>query len=136
MEITATQVLEMLSKAKQLSIRYDVYDAEEYLSIHYDVAEEYGYFIQFEVNWFSDEYKDYSYEKVFINNSNESVGYGGWDFLTWMNMLDEKLEQKKQEKIKAEKRKEVLAKLTDEERELLGLGVSSQSVPHKSQMPF
>jgi len=46
------------------------------------------------------------------------------------------LEEKRQEKIKEQKRNELLARLTDEEKELLGLGVSSQSVPHKSQMPF
>jgi hypothetical protein len=36
-------------------------------------------------------------------------------------MLDEKLEEKEQEKIKAEKRKELIARLSDEEKELLGV---------------
>lgn len=127
MTITATQVLEMLSKAEKLGIHYEIDEDTR------------GHIIQFTVGWFVDEnsYKDYSYEKVFIHNSNESDEYDDcWDFLTWMNMLDEKLEPKKQEKIKAEKRKELIARLSDEEKELLGFGVSSQSVPHKSQMPF
>ena len=38
-----------------------------------------------------------------------------------MDILDEMLEEKEQEKIKAEKRKELIARLTDEERELLGV---------------
>jgi hypothetical protein len=38
-----------------------------------------------------------------------------------MNMLDEKLEEKRQEKIKEQKRQELLARLTSEEKELLGV---------------
>ncbi len=38
-----------------------------------------------------------------------------------MRILDEQLEEKRQEEIKAEKRKELIARLTDEERELLGV---------------
>jgi hypothetical protein len=110
MTITATQILEMLAKAQKLGIHYDVYDSEEH-----------GHFIQFEVDWFSDEYESYSYEKVFSNLTNESYGFDGWDFLTWMNMLDEKLEEKRQEKIKEQKRQELLARLTDFEKELLGV---------------
>jgi len=53
-----------------------------------------------------------------------------------MDTFVDMLKQKEEEKLKSQKRQEVLAKLTDEELELLGLGVSSQSVPHKSQMPF
>jgi hypothetical protein len=53
-----------------------------------------------------------------------------------MDTFVDMLKQKEEEKLKAQKRQEVLNKLTDEELELLGLGVSSKSVPHKSQMPF
>ena len=109
MTITATQVLEMLAKARQLGIHYDVYDAEEY-----------GHFIQFEVDWYGDD--GYTYEKVFINHSNESdMYYGGWDVSIWMSMLDEKLEEQKKEELKKQKRQELLARLTTEEKELLGV---------------
>ena len=110
MTITATQVLEMLAKARQLGIHYDVYDAEEY-----------GHFIQFEVDWYGDEFCSYTYEKVFVNHSNENGwdSSSGWDFLTWMSMLDEKLEEQKQEELKKQKRKELIDRLTPEEKELL-----------------
>lgn len=38
-----------------------------------------------------------------------------------MELLDEKLEEEKQKEIKAQKRKELIARLTSEEKELLGL---------------
>jgi hypothetical protein len=38
-----------------------------------------------------------------------------------MDVLDEMLEEKRQEKIKEQKRQELLARLTDEEKELLNL---------------
>ena len=124
MTITSTQVLEMLAKASKLGIHYGVYEDDDM------------HFIQFVVNWFSDEHRDYSYEKVFITKENESwCKFQGWDFWTFMMMLDDKLKEKKQEEIKAEKRQKLIDKLTSEERELLGLD-SSKSVPHKSQMPF
>jgi small nuclear ribonucleoprotein (snRNP)-like protein len=110
MTITATQVLEMLSKAEKLGIHYDVYENALW------------YNIQFTVDWFADEYRDYSYERVAISKENETTFSGSyWGFDTWMNMLDEKLEEKEQEKIKEEKRKELIARLSDEEKELLNL---------------
>jgi hypothetical protein len=38
-----------------------------------------------------------------------------------MDVLDEMLEEKRQEEIKEQKRQELIAKLTDEEKELLNL---------------
>jgi hypothetical protein len=38
-----------------------------------------------------------------------------------MDVLDEMLEEKLQEEIKEQKRQELLARLTDEEKELLGV---------------
>jgi hypothetical protein len=125
MTITASQILEMLSKAEKLGIHYKVDEDTR------------GHTIQFTVGWFADEYKDYSYEKVFISKENEKTFSSSyWGFDTMMNILDEKLEEQEQEKIKEQKRQELIARLSDEERELLGLGDSSQSVHHKSQMPF
>jgi nuclear transport factor 2 (NTF2) superfamily protein len=125
MTITATQVLEMLSKAEKLDIQYEI------------VKETWGYTLQFTDYRYVGEYKDYSYDKVYINNSNESNAYNdGWDFLVWMNMLDEKLEEKEQEKIKEQKRQELIARLSDEERELLDLGVSFQRASHTARRSF
>lgn len=107
MTITATQVLEMLAKATKLHIHYDVYE---------DDGE---HFIQFEVNWYADEVGGFSYEKVPISKQNESRWGVCWNFETFMDMLDEKLEEREQKKIKEEKRKALIARLTLEERELL-----------------
>ncbi len=124
MTITATQVLQLLAKANKLGASHIVGEREG------------GHIITF---WYDFYGNGGETETVFISVENENVikyGNGTCDFNTMMGILDGMLREKEQEKIKAEKRKEVLAKLTDEELELLGLGVSSQSVPHKSQMPF
>jgi len=109
MTITATQVLEMLAKATKLHISYRVYE---------DDGE---HFIQFEVDWYGDDYSTYSYEKVRISNQNESRWGVCWNFDSFMTQLDDKLKEQEREKYKAEKRKELIAKLTDEEKELLNL---------------
>jgi len=109
MTITATQVLEMLAKATKLNVHYGVYE---------DDGE---HFIQFEVDWYADSCSTYSYEKVHISKQNESRWGVCWDFDSFMTQLDDKLKEQEREKYKAEKRKELIAKLTDEERELLGV---------------
>jgi len=113
MTITATQVLEMLSKANKLGAFPIVGEREG------------GHIITF---WYDFYGNGEETEIVFISVENESaIKYGNgnttYDFNTMMDILDEKLEEKEQEKIKAKKRKELIARLTDEERELLGLGV-------------
>ncbi len=56
----------------------------------------------------------------FLSTLHTAVECCNWD-VDMMGILDGMLREKEQEKIKAEKRKEVLAKLTDEELELLGV---------------
>lgn len=61
-------------------------------------------------------------EKVFITpkgESNWNKGYHSFDSM--MDVLDEKLEEQLQKEIKARKRQELIARLTDEEKELLNL---------------
>ena len=111
MFITAAQVLELLAKATKLHIHYGVYDYEE--------TDEYA--IQFEVDWYADEHETYSYEKVIISKDSQSRWGTCWNFDSFMQQLDEKLKEQEQEKIKAEKRKELINSLTPEQRELLGL---------------
>ncbi len=61
-------------------------------------------------------------EKVFITqNGGSNWNKGSYSFDAMMDVLDGMLEEKRQEKIKEEKRKELIARLTDEERELLGV---------------
>jgi len=103
--IYASQVLELLAKANRLSINYDVREEDDYI-------------ISFYVNWFTERY---GYEKVIISKDNQDKSGSDWNFDTFMDMLDEKLKEQEEKKIKAEKRKELINSLTPEQRELLGL---------------
>lgn len=107
--ITTTEVLEMLSKATLLHIPYEVYEYDD------------EYSIQFKVDWYVEDINSWSIETVIILKDNQSRWSTCWDFDSFMNQLDTKLKEKEQEKIKAERRKELIEKLTLEERELLGL---------------
>lgn len=114
MSITVTQILEMLSKATDLDINY---------SVTYSALLD-SHLIKFETKWFEDSSgkKHTTYENVVITKKNESnYNLGGWDFYDLMSVLDKKLEEKNQAKIKEQQRQQVLAKLTPEERNLLGV---------------
>jgi hypothetical protein len=107
MTITATQILEMLAKAQKLAMPYDIKQ-------HND-----GFEIKLYYAWCENDYYD---RAVFITNENESTwNKCDFEFYTMMDMLDEKLEEKRQEKIKEQKRQELLARLTDFEKDLLGV---------------
>lgn len=105
--IGATQVLSMLSKATTLGIPYDIREKEG------------GEFcIEFVVGWYDN--KRCTYEKVFVTKGDESTWDKGWEFGVFMKQLDEKLEERNQERIREERRKEILGRLSAEEREILG----------------
>ena len=107
MTIQATDLLELFSKAQQLGATYDIKQYED------------GFEVKIYYAWVSD---DYYHETLFITNEGESDwGRGGYDFYAMMELLDEKLEEEKQKEIKVQKRKELIARLTSEEKELLGL---------------
>jgi hypothetical protein len=121
MTIKATELLELLAYAGQLD-----------LSIFVREDEDGNYVVKF--------YELYTnkFDEIIIINKE---GEDDWNkstcsFQYLMDTFVDMLSEKEQEKIKARKLQELIAKLTNEEKELLGLGVSSQSVPHKSQMPF
>jgi len=106
MTMKTTDLLELFAKAGQLNLSIFVKEDEEgdYIVKFYEL-----YTNNFEV-------------KIIIDKEGESDFYsGGYTFDDMMGILDGMLREKEQEKIKAEKRKEVLAKLTDEEKELLNL---------------
>ena len=61
-------------------------------------------------------------EKAVITQKGESNwNKGCYSFDAMMDVLDEMLEEKRQEKIKEQKRQELIARLTDEEKDLLGV---------------
>jgi hypothetical protein len=107
MTIQVTKLLELFSKAKQLGATYDIKQYED------------GFEVKIYYAWVSD---DYYHETLFITNEGESNWEkGNYEFYAMMELLDEKLEEEKQKEIKAQKRKELIARLTSEEKELLGL---------------
>jgi hypothetical protein len=105
MTIKTTDLLDLLTYAGELD-----------LSIFVKQDEDGDYVVKF--------YELYTYnfdERVVINKEGEvewCSGDNSFDYLmdTFVDML-----KKKEEKLKAQKRQEVLAKLTDEELELLGI---------------
>jgi hypothetical protein len=106
MTIKVTELLKLLSKAKQLDLSVEVREDDgDYVVRIYEM--------------FRPENFD---ETVFINQQGET----NWDkrcysFDYMMDVLDEKLEEKRQEEIKEQKRQELLARLTDFEKDLLGV---------------
>lgn len=113
MILTATDVLEFLYKASQTGTHYDI-----------NLNEDGDYIITF--TWYYDdepEYgKNYYYRKVKITkegNGDWSSGFESFDCM--IDDLNLKIEKQEQERIKQEKRKELIDSLTKEQRELLGL---------------
>ncbi len=107
MTIKATEFLKLFTKAKQLQLSVEVREDKggDYVVRIYEM--------------FRPENFD---ETVFINQQGET----NWDkrcysFDYMMDVLDEMLDEKRQEEIKEQKRQELLARLTDEEKELLGV---------------
>jgi hypothetical protein len=107
--IETTELLNFLCKAHKLSI----------LDITFRQTDE-GYTITLRDDWHDD--SNWYNKTVFITNEGESTWEkGDYEFWTMDSILDEKLEEQKQKEIKAQKRKELIARLTDEEKELLGV---------------
>ena len=107
--ITTTELLDFLCKAHKLSI----------LDITFTKNDE-GYYIILRDDWYNDNH--WFNKTVFIDNEGNSTWEkGDYDFYTMNNILDEKLGEQLQKEIKAQKRQELIARLTDEERELLNL---------------
>ena len=107
MTIKATELLKLFSKAKQLGFSVEVREDKD------------GDYVVRIFEMFRPENFD---EKAVITQKGESNwnkdGYG-FDYM--MDVLDGMLEEKRQEEIKEQKRQELIAKLTPEERELLNL---------------
>jgi hypothetical protein len=106
MTIKTTDLLDLLAYAGELD-----------LSIFVKQDEDGDYVLKF--------YELYTYdfdERVVINKEGESnSNKSGCSFEYLMDTFVGMLSEKKEEKFKAQKRQEALAKLTDEELELLGL---------------
>ena len=107
MTIQATELLKLFSKAKQLGFSVEVREDKD------------GDYVVRIYEMFRPENFD---EKVVITQKGESDwNKGDYCFDAMMDVLDGMLEEKRQEKIKEQKRQELLARLTSEEKELLGV---------------
>ncbi len=107
MTIKTTELLKLFSKANQLDLSVEVCEDKDgdYVIRIYEMFRPEGFD-----------------EKVVITQKGESDwNKGDYCFDAMMDVLDEKLEEKRQEEIKEQKRQELLARLTDEEKELLGV---------------
>ena len=107
--ITATELLDFLTKAQRVSTVGAIFRKHDE-----------GYTIALCCDWHDD--ANYSRQTVFLDNEgNSSWDKGDYEFYTMNSILDELVEKQKQEEIKAQKRKELIARLTDEEKDLLGV---------------
>jgi hypothetical protein len=106
--ITATQILNLLTKAQELGISHDFRPFDD------------GYITRFYYNWGSD---DYYHKDVFIKNDNTSPDWdaGDYSFGQIMDYFDREIEKQLAREAKAKKRKEFLESLTSEQRELLDM---------------
>jgi len=107
MTIKATELLKLLSKAQKLQLSVEVREDKD------------GDYVIRIYEMFRPENFD---EKVVITQNSESNwNKGCYSFDCMMDVLDNMLEDKRQEEIKEQKRQELLARLTDEEKDLLGV---------------
>jgi hypothetical protein len=107
MTIKTTELLKLFTKAKQLGFSVEVREDKD------------GDYVIRIFEMFRPENFD---EKVVITQKGESDwNKGDYSFDCMMDILDEQLEEKRHEEIKEQKRQELLARLTDEEKELLGV---------------
>ncbi len=103
MTIKATELLQLFVKANKLGLTVEVREDKD------------GDYVIRVYEMFCPEKFD---ETAFITKSLDKWGYSFSDIA---KLLDVQIEDKRQEEIKAEKRKELIARLTDEEKELLGV---------------
>jgi hypothetical protein len=107
MTIKATELLKLLTKVEKLGLNVNVCEDKD------------GDYVIRIYEMFRPENFD---EKVVISQNGESNwNKGSYDFDAMMDWFDVLLEEQKQKEIKEQKRQELLARLTDEEKELLGV---------------
>ena len=105
--LSATDILELQSKVSKLDGRVVIDKVEE------------GYYLN--VTYYDRE-DGTDTVSTFITNDNESDNYRGtYNYETMMNILDESVKKEEEYQLKEQKRQELLDRLTEEERELLGV---------------
>ena len=109
MTIKVTELLKLLSKVEKLGLSVNVRE---------DKAGDYVIKI---FNMFEFDSKFEPYKVVITQKGESDWNKGNYCFDAMMDVLDGELEEQKQKEIKEQKRQELIARLTDEEKELLNL---------------
>ena len=106
--ITTTQLLDFLAKADKVSSHVNVTKKDE------------GYKITVMCDWYNDGHFDD--RSTFVTDEGKvEYKYGYEDFDTMNADLNHLVREKEEREMKRQKRKELLSRLTDEEKELLGV---------------
>jgi hypothetical protein len=107
MTIKVTELLKLLTKVEKLGLSVNVREDKD------------GDYVIRIFEMFRPENFD---DKVVITQKGESNwNKGCYSFDAMMDILDEELETKRRDELKAQKRQELIDRLTDEEKELLGV---------------
>ena len=115
--ITTTQILDFLEKAQKVSSHVTVNKVSRYYDGEYR-----DYFYEIAVNCDWDENKHFYTQNTAITTEGKSIPEDGdYEFFTMSSMLDYLVEKEEEKQIKRKKRQELLSRLTDEEKELLGV---------------
>jgi|LauGreSuBDMM15SN_2_FD.fasta_scaffold632359_1 hypothetical protein len=106
MTLTATDLLELQYKVSKLDGRVVVDKNEE------------GYYVN--VTYYDREYGTDTVS-TFVTNENESDNYKGtYNYETMLHVLNESVRKEEEHQLKEQKKQELLDRLTEEERKLLG----------------
>jgi hypothetical protein len=106
MTIKATELLKLFTKAEKLDLSVVVREDKDGDYV-IKIAEKWG--------------DDFNENVIITQNGESNWNKGNYSFDTMMDILDEMLEEKLLQEIKARKRKELIESLTPEQRELLGV---------------
>ena len=109
MTVQTTELLQLLTTATKLGMDYNVCEDDD------------GDYVICFSEVYSTNYNTQELELI-ITQSGESTGNKGYyNFEVMMNIFNERLEEQERERIKKEKRKELIATFTQEQRDLLGI---------------
>ena len=115
--ITTTQLLEFLEKAQKVSSHVTVNKVSKYIDGEYV-----DYFYEISVNSDWDENNHFYTQNTSITTEGKSNPFDAdYEFYKMNSMLDYLVEKEEEREMKRKKRQELLSRLTDEEKELLGV---------------
>ena len=109
MTIKVTELLKLLTKVEKLGLSVNVREDKG------------GDYVIKIFNMFEFDSKFEPYKVVITQKGESDWNKGNYCFDAMMDVLDGELEEQKQKEIKEQKRQELIARLTDEEKELLNL---------------